>query len=429
MRGKRHRLWEGVKSLLILLLSCSAVYLAGRTLFPQESGGLLSRLPQSSAVPTQATQSALLSQVLRPATLAVTWDEGRYGLLHHQEDQEVYTQLTTLLAEALNGASAPSPTDRPAWNRALSQPGFFCEYLGPIPLDALARWLSGQDNASLAGVQALRLCVNAQTLFFTDGADHYYTAPLSADLSAALEELTGELSPNGARFAGSVSGFRLLHPDSLILSLTPELPELAVSAPVVLSDLSAPSPELVQMLQALSFHPQTNPLYAVTGGGAITDGGETLRITSAGELTYRRSGEDAARYPTGGHPLDATLTLAEATVGAVCGDARIYVKDIQTQGQTTVITYGYAYRGAAIRLEQEGWCAQFTVENGAVSAFVLRPRRYTVQEGSSIVLLPQEQAAAALRGGQKDQLLTPLYEDTAGAQTMVPFWAAWTPGR
>lgn len=428
MRGKRHRLWEGVKSLLILLLSCSAVYLAGRTLFPQESGGLLSRLPQSSAVPTQATQSALLSQVLRPATLAVTWDEGRYGLLHHQEDQEVYTQLTTLLAEALNGASAPSPTDRPAWNRALSQPGFFCEYLGPIPLDALARWLSGQDNASLAGVQALRLCVNAQTLFFTDGADHYYTAPLSADLSAALEELTGELSPNGARFAGSVSGFRLLHPDSLILSLTPELPELAVSAPVVLSDLSEPSPELVQMLQALSFHPQTNPLYAVSGGYAITDGSETLRIASNGQMTYRRSQDTDPRFPVGDSYLDATRTLAEESLGSLCGSARLYLHSVSSASRVTTVTYGYAYRGAAIRVDGSDWCAQFTIEDGAVSAFTLRPRRYTALQEDRAVLLPQEQATAGL-SGLRGRTLSLLYEDDRQTSPLTPFWAVRVNGR
>lgn len=428
MKGKRHRLWEGVKSLLILLLSCSAVYLAGRTLFPQESGGFLSRLPQSGSVPTQSTQSVLLSQVLRPATLAVTWEEGRYGLLQHQEDQEVYTQLTALLAEALNSAQAPDQTDRRSWEHALAQPGFFFEYLGPIPLDALTRWLSQQDNAALSGVQAQRLCVTAQTLYVSDGSEGYYACPLTTDLAPALEELTAGLSPNGARFAGNLSGFRHLHPDSLILALTPQLPQLSAADPIPLSDAADPGETLSMLLQALSFHPQTNPLYAVTGGYAITDGGETLRISASGELTYRRSGEDTPRFPAGGQPLDATLALAESTVGAVCGDARIYLKDIQTQGQTTLITYGYAYRGAAIQLEREGWCAQFTVEDDAITAFVLRPRLYTVQGDTPILLLPQEQAAAALSPGQ-EQILAPLYEDSAGAQLLTPFWAAWTAGR
>lgn len=428
MKGKRLRLWEGIKTLLILLLSCSAVYLAGRTLFPQESGGLLSRLPQGSAAPTPSSQSTRLSQALRPATFAVTWEEGRYGLLHHQEDQEVYTQLTTLLAEALSGAGTPSQTDRRSWERALAQPGFFFEYLGPIPLDALTRWLSQQDNATLSGIQAQRLCVTAQTLYVSDGSDSYYACPLASNLTVALTDLTDGLSPNGARFANGLSGFRLLHPDSLILALTPQLPQLSATNPIPLSDSADPGETLSMLLQALSFHPQTNPLYAVTGGYAITDGGETLRVSASGELTYRRSSEDTPRFPVGEQPLDATLALAEDTVGAVCGDARIYLKDIQAQGQTTVITYGYAYRGAAIRLEQEGWCAQFTIEDGAITAFVLRPRLYTVQEDAYTLLLPQEQAAAALRPGQ-DQILTPLYEDKAGVQLLVPFWAAWTAGR
>lgn len=428
MRGKRRRLWESVKTLLILLLSCSAVYLAGRTLFPQEGTGFLSRLSQSATIPSQTTQSAFMSQVLRPATLAVTWEDGRYGLMPHQTDQELYTQVTTLLAEALSGAKAPSQTNQATWTRALSQPGFFCEYLGAIPLSALSRWLSGQSNAELESFSVQRLCVTAQTLYFSTGQGGYYSCSLSGDLSSALAELPANLSPNGARFAGSVSGFRPLHPDSLILDLTPELPLLSVSNPIPLSDPAAPDETLSQLLQTLSFHPQTNPLYSVTDGYAITDSGETLRISASGELTYRRSSDGTPRFPVSGLPLDATLALAEATVGAVCGDGRIYLKDIQTQGQTTVITYGYAYHGVAIQLEQEGWCAQFTIEDDAVGAFVLRPRRYTVQSGSSVPLLPQEQAVAALRPGQ-DQLLAPLYEDKAGAQTLTPFWSARASGR
>ncbi len=417
MRGKRRRLWEGGKTLLILLLSCSALYLASRVLSP----GQADLSPHSGQGDGGGGSTAYSAQTLRPAAFAVTWEEGRYGLLYHQEDQEGYTQLSALLAEALSGAGAPEPVSRGAWLRALAAPGVFFEYLGPIPLDSLTRWLSGLDNAALTGSQAVQLCVAGDALFFRDGEDRLWSCPLSGDLSQPMAELFRLFSPNGARFAGEDAGYRLLRPDSLVLPVTPDPPQLAPEDPIGPLSSGVPGETLSRLLQALSFHPQTNPLYDVTGGWGIADSGEALRIADDGQITYRRSDDSQARYPAP-DPLDATRLLAERTVGAVGGDGRLFLREVRQEGQATVVSYGYAYRGAAILVDGEDWCARFTVENGAVSAFTLKPRRYTVLGGSATPLLPQEQAAAALPGGE-DQTLELLYDDNGAAQALLPFWA------
>lgn len=418
MKGKRRRVWEGAKTLLIVLLACSAVFLASRALFPRQGTGFFAPSNQDAAV--GSVSGAFSAQTIRPAAFAVTWDAGRYGLLYHQEDQEGYTQVSALLAEALSAAQRPVQTDRAAWLKALSEPGVFCEYLGPIPLDGLTRWLSGQDSAPLAGAQARQLCVTADALLFRDEADKLWSCALGTDLTGALADLFPHFSPNGARFAGEDSGYRRLRPDALVLPLTPSLPQLAASDPVTPTNPNAPGEALSQMLQALSFHPQTNPLYDITGGWAITDSGETLRIGANGQLTYRRSDDAQARYPVQ-DPLDATRALAEKTVGAVCGNARLCLLELRQEGTATVVTYGYAYRGAGIAVGGEEWCARFTVENGAVEGFVLKPRHYTALEDAQTVLLPQELAAAAL-SNQGEQTLTLLYDDS-GDQDLVPFWA------
>ncbi len=424
MKGKRRRLWEGSKTLLIVLLSCSAVFLASRALFPRQGMGFFTRSAQGDAT-TDAVQT-FSAQTIRPAAFAVTWDAGRYGLLYHQEDQEGYTQISALLAEALSGAGQPVQTDRAAWLRALSDPGVFCEYLGPVPLDALTRWLSGQESAALAGAQARQLCVTSDALLFRDGADKLWSCALETDLTDALAALFPHFSPNGARFAGEDSEYRHLRPDALVLPLTPSLPQLAADDPVTPTDPAVPGEALSQMLQTLSFHPQTNPLYDITGGWAITDSGETLRIGAGGRFTYRRSDDAQVRFPAQ-DPVDATRALAEKTVGAVCGDARLYLMEVKPEGAAIAVTYGYAYRGAAIVVDDEDGCARFTVENGAVDSFVLKPRHYTALADAQSVLLPQELAAAAL-SGVGEQALTMLYDD-AGAQTLVPFWAVRDRGR
>lgn len=428
MKGKRRRLWERVKTLLILALSCSAIYLAGRTFFPGQLGGLFSRpLPAEPASPGTALLS---SQTLRPAALAVTWGDGRYGLLYHQDDQEAITQASSLLAQALSGASEPRAVTRQAWLQALAQPGLFCQYLAPMPLDALSRWLSGREEPNLSQAWSQRLCITARSLYFQGEGEVYYACDLSGDLAPALSRLAEQFSANGAHFAGESDKYPNLRADSLILSLAPRLPQLLAEDPIPLSDPAQPPEALSSLLQALSFHPQTNPLYPITGGWAITDGGETLRIDLQGQLVYRRSDQTARRFPAEEPILDATRALAEATVGALGGDARLYLQQVRQDGEETVVTYGYAYRGAAIQTGEEGWCAQFTVRDGCVDSFTLIPRRYTALESAQALLLPQEQAAAALPTGSDRQALELLYEDLAVQnQELTPFWAVRTEGR
>ena len=132
MKGKRRRFWEGCKTLLIILLSCSTVFLASRTLLPQGGRTFLSRLSPSATGSVGSLDSLTRSaQTLQPAAFAVTWTEGRYAVLYHQEDQEGYTQISALLSEALNDAATPVPVTARQWELVLSQPGAFCESPAP----------------------------------------------------------------------------------------------------------------------------------------------------------------------------------------------------------------------------------------------------------------------------------------------------------
>ena len=419
MRGRRRRAWESAKTVLILLLTCSAVYLASRTLFSRQLSQFLSSRSQAQE---SSGSTALSGQTLRPAALCVSGEDKRYAVLYDQDDPEAYAQVSALLAEALGSASQPRDISQRGWEQALLSPGLYCEYLGPLPLDDLSRWLSGSENRNLADAWAQRLCVTGQNLCYLDRDGAYHACYLSADLSAALTELSGGLSSNGARFAGETEDYGALRWDTPVLPVAPAMPALAVEDPIAVTDALTPSDGLAQALRALSFHPQTNPLYAITGGWAINDGGETLRIDPSGALTYRRS-EGEAHFAASGSALDTTRALAESALGSLCGDARLYLRDVRETESGLVISYGYAYRGAAIQVEREGWCAQFTVKGGQVESFTLKPRRYTA--GTPTPLLPQEQAAAALQGTEAQSLLL-LYEDDGLTQTLTPFWGVQT---
>lgn len=413
----RSRSLERIKTLLIIVLTASAVYLTGLAMLPTEVSRLFARRPQTTAEP--GVQTTYLSQTLRPAALAATTEDGRYGLLPFQDDQEAYTQFSTLLAEAISAAGTPEEIGQSKWRQLLNQPGLFCEYLGEIPLDTLTQWLSGQDNAALAGYSASRLWIAENTLAFA-GEGGVYTCPLSVSLAQGLAAFSTRFTSNGAVFAGEDSRFSPLRADSLVLDATPLMPQLAASDPVTVSDAGVAGDGLARILQVLSFHPHTNPLYAITGGWAITDDAYTLRIVD-GVLSFRQSPGDPARYSVEGDPLSLTRTLAEQTVGTVMGDVHLYLQSVEREEDTVTYTYGYAFWGAVVHAGSPGWAARFTVENGNVTAFDLRPRQYTLLSGTSALLLPQEQAAAALTGSQ-NQVLRPVYADD-GSEALSPFWA------
>lgn len=429
MKAKNRRALERVKSLLIVLLFCSAVFLAGQTLFPVRSEGLLSRLPSASSAPAEENPSAFPNQMLRPAAFAVTWSEGRYGQLYYQDDTADYTQLTTLLAEAFSSAGEPAAVTQSVWRSALAQPGLYCEYLGAIPLDGLSLWLSDGENPSLSGFSARRFCVTADALYFVSD-DHAlpYAAPLTQSLQTALTALFAQFTPNGARFAYEDTSFSPLKQDSLVLLTTPIVPTLTAETPTAISgdtlsgSFSANDP-LFSLLQTLSFHPQTNPIYAVGDGFALTDGGETLRISADGQITYKRSDFSTIRYSCEENPLKYTEKFVDSTLGSLSGSAHLYLQNVEKTGQITTISYGFSFYGAKIDLSDTLWCASFTVEDNVLTAFTLRPRRYTVLESGSVALLPQKQASAALSSSDRGVNLLVVYADRLTGEALKPFWA------
>lgn len=426
MKGKdRRRGLERAKTLLIILLACSALYLATVTLLPGGPRGLWDRLFVRTAEDSvQAGQGgSFRSDTLQPAALAVTGSEGRYAMLYDQADLEGYTQVSPLLAEALSAAGTPQRISSAQWRQALGGPGVYLEYLGSLPLRDMSRWLAGQDNPALGDFTSQRILVRAEELcFYDEGRGAAYAAALPVSLEDGLATLAQELSPNGGRFAFEETGYARLRPETLLRSSTPEMAVLAADTPIGVTEDGAANDALARILRVLSFHPQTNPLYTIPGGLAINDGGDTLRISSQGVVTFRQSGEEDPRFPVGEHPLDMARTLAEQTVGALCGDARLYLRAVEETDGVTTVTFGYAYLGGAIQVGEEGWCVRLTLENGAVSALTLYPRHYAAQ-AETTVLLPQEQAAATL-SGRGTWNMRVYYEDHRDGQTLAPFWAA-----
>ena len=151
-RRRRHSGLERLKSLLIVLLTLSALALTLRVLLFNELAGQgprgwldnltsLFRQEQTASTgdPGGSIQSSAAAQ---PVRLSVSDGSERFAVQYDtaQTDQ-MFSSLGILLSEALSSAAAPSEVTEQAWRDALCAPGVWFDFLGDIPLEALCAWM------------------------------------------------------------------------------------------------------------------------------------------------------------------------------------------------------------------------------------------------------------------------------------------------
>ena len=115
--------------------------------------------------------------------------------------------------------------------------------------------------------------------------------------------------------------------------------------------------------------------------------------------------------------------LAEATIGANCGQARLHLISARETQEGWLIQFGYQLDGSSVWLYEDGWAAQFLVRDGFVTQFTLQFRTYT-DTGEQAVLLPADRAAAILPTlTQQPRELVLQYRDQ-GESLVEPIWVA-----
>ena len=174
------------------------------------------------------------------------------------------------------------------------------------------------------------------------------------------------------------------------------------------------------MLEALAF---SGPNHApVSGGEVYLDNGDRLVVNDSGTVTYRAvQGE---KYPVAaGNGVDEARALAEGTLGALAGEARLYLMSVKETEQGLRIRFGYLLDGCAVYLGGEGWAAEFWVRDGYITQYTLHFRSYAAN-GDTSLLLPIDMAAAMLPDlAQGRPELVIQYRD-GGGQSVSPQWVA-----
>lgn len=417
------RVIELGKDLLILLLSCSAVFLAAQTPIATHLRGWVAPEPPSPAV----TRS---SQVAIPYAVAVRNDKGLYGVSYDETlVGRAFERFSPLLGEAFSAAQLPETATRTQWQALLESPGVCCTFQGQPPLAALSAWLGGAEDYPGEAHTLLLAWDGGQMWLAWRVGDSYFRARTSVAYQGHLAAALEDFSPNGAAYAYALSddeAYEALDPYVLITITAPQPREYTASSPDLIADEDARS----TLLTALGFLSGTESAYETADGLAVTEGGDRLLLTSAGAVTFRAG--DESRYPIARErdlPLiyDAVQVAWEVldrAVAAFQGEGDFVLTGARQTNTGWEVTFHVMLEGVPVLMSGDGWSARFLVENGRISEFSFVLRTYTATE--TVTTLPTHRLSAAAlrslpsRGGQ----LVLCYSDNRGAMVT----AGWMTG-
>lgn len=430
----RYRAVEILKDVLIVLLSCSAVWLAFHTPLAAPLRGLLHE-ERPQAAPGQSQTGGRGSAAL-PMAMAVNSGSGlpeggegaRYGALYHQNAcQELFQRVVGPLAETLSGAGAPEQISPEQWRAALTaSPGVYMDFQGQIPLPVLAGWLSGEETKLTDEVRRLALVVGEDGIdlyYRVEEEKHYYRCHAQAANPAFLEEALSGLTDNGAFFAFESELYEGLDPDTLLL---PEAPAPAVYTAA--NPMSASQGTLEELVQDLGFSLNSTSFYA-TDEQVARSGDDSVRLSDRGVAQYvyeGRAGNGLFPVPRQVGELfdsvEACRQIALSAMGSRCGEARLYLMSARRTEQGLEISFGYSLNGIPVLLDQ-GCAVRFLVTGGQVVQFSIYLRSYTAGGDVCLVLPPRQGAAALLARGLEGEELLLTYTDSGG-DTVRAGWSA-----
>ncbi|MCI8303823.1 MAG: hypothetical protein HFF52_04255 [Lawsonibacter sp.] len=440
--NKRRRAVELAKDVLILLLTCSAVWLASQTRLAAPLQGLLREegpqaLPGQSQGESRAegalpmAMAANLPGTSVPAEGAFERSEGaRCGICYDQAAcQELFQRVAGPLAETLSSAGAPERITRRGWEEALTNGlGVYMDFQGQVPMPVLVGWLSGEETALTATVRRLALTARdgGVDLYFRDEEDgNYYRCRSEvADSFPLLEALSG-LTDNGAFFAFESQLYEDIDPDTLLLPDAPSPASYTVTNPI-----NTAQGTLEALVQDLGFSLNSTSFYS-TDEQVARSGDDSVRLSDRGVALYQYEGRGTGGlFPVlsqgnAGTLFDSVETcrqLALSAMGARCGEARLYLSSVQWNGKGWEIDFDYSLNGIPVLLER-GCAARFWVEDGQVMQFSIWLRSYTAGSSLLLVLPPRQGAAALAAQGLKGGELLLTYTDSGG-DTLTAGWSA-----
>lgn len=408
------------KDLLIVLLTCSALFLAAQTPMANHLRGWVAPPEPTEAAPVRS------GQLISPYAMSVRNDMGLYGVSYDELSVDrTFERFSSLLGEAISAADAPEAISSARWRALLDSPGVCWIFQGCPPLAALSDRLNIADE--LPGfARSLLLAWDGQQMWLAwQEESAFYRASTAVSYEGHLASALDDFSPNGAAFAYTLSedeAYDALDPYVLVTMTAPQPKVYTALSP----DLTVEGEDLNRLLTSLGFLSSPEASYETALGLAVTESGDRLLLTSAGEVTFR-AGEET-RYPVRERgtltPLEAARTAGELLSQATSpwsGDRSYVLTGVKATDAGWEVTFHTQLNGVPVLTAGDGWSARFLLENGRISEFHFTLRTYTPTEETT-VLPHQRLAAAAMRSLPRGSGRLMLCYSDNRSQTLTAGW-------
>ncbi len=428
---ERRRLIELGKDILIVLLTISALWLAGRN----QMLGPLTRLinGEETQLPVAGqTAGKDLWEGIRPLRIAARLpgeeESAICGILYEEAACDtLFGQVAGVLAETLTGAVTPEAVTREDWENTLRQrPGLMLDFQGQIPLSVLSGWLTGTPILLNSPVRRVLLAAEADgvSLTYRDEETGWYQRIRSREASPdRLLEALSPLTENGAFYAFQSDTYSDLDPDTLLPANPPVLPVCAAS-----NAAGGGRSSLEELMENLELPVNANGIYRGADSEWVARSGSgTLRLSDWGVAVYE-AGEGAEdRFSLGSDPslyeqVDTCRRLTFSALSGRVGQGRLGLISVREMDQGLEVRFGVSLNAVPV-VSSEASAARFLIRDGRIERFELVLRSYTATEEVTMVL-PPRQALAALEAEQLSGAeLQLIYRDT-GADRVEVSWAA-----
>lgn len=414
---------DRIENILIALLTCTALFLVGKTgLFQAVTGP---ENGQGGAIAFSGFQGMVLSRET-PVGMMTQTAQGRYGVHYDQQaaDDLYHSGLDEVLIQSLAAMDDPKPVSQEAWQQAITQAeSWVCyDFLYNVAFDSSQREQEGRIFLVTAKDGRVE-----ETYYYNQETGEYAGGRLR-DGEIPLPEVLDRLTPNGGQFAFEVEGLTL-PACMMILPQAPACRVYQVSNP--LADLDGAARD--GLLEKLDFNIRASSVYESADGTVIREGTDTLRLQKDGMVSFHGSDSGDVRYRalSPGH-TDLRIKAEEILdqiLADIPGDGRMCCQSVEVLDDGSVeLTFCCLLDGAEVRLWKEGWAARFVFRGMDLSSFEICLRQYQATETTCAVLPVRQAAAAAEAMGQAGKELQLCYRDDGSGDRLSAVWVVREPG-
>ncbi len=418
---KHKNLKEHIKTLLIVLLTLSALFLLKESSYYDS---IFSRIggsgsQQSTLAPGTSSGIESKSGAILPFSIVVSSAEGgRYSTAYNSEEtQTVFESFSAALGEALGSAGAPEQTDEKQWQAALSGSCVSFDFYYAQSLSVLASRLGtgvgGGDGYSARHIALDCSGTELQLLFKDSESGGYFrctTAVTAQNTAAKLESY----KQNNAIFAFENEKYAGIEPNTVIPD---SMPVFYTAASVSAFDSGFDSELLFELLGMNSYVARA---YTESDGTQVyVEDGSTIRISPAGKISYRLGSGSRSSFGTDmPSAANAADSLIHQLLDSSCGDAQVCFSGIEGSNGSYVAEF--QYKLSSLPVEASSPAAKVTISGGRIVRMELSPKNYELSQESSVLLpILQTSAIIASQGGGEPVLL---YRESGG--TLECMWVS-----